>query len=336
MFRRSTANALEAAAALHTDTIVVLDELGAVEAKEAAAAIYSLTGGTGKGRSRRDGSLRQSLTWRTMVLSTGEVRLTDKLIEGRLRARAGQQVRLVDIPADADKGFGAFDNGGDADDPKELADKIKIAAQTSYGIAGPEFVRRLIADGIQASEIKTMIDAFRKNYAPIDADGQVLRVVDRFGLVAAAGELACDFGVVPWKKGEAIEASRRCFTDWYNSRGGTEAGEVLAAIAQVRFFIEQHGDSRFEYMGTAAQERPVNNRAGWRKGEGCEREWLVPTETWRSEVARGHDPQMVARALADRGMLRRSQDGNQCVERAQGRPQRFYVVTASILSEPNK
>ena len=76
---RSTANALEAAAALHADTILILDELGAVEAKEAAMAIYSLTSGTGKGRSGRDGSLRQSLRWRTMVLSTGELRLTDKL-----------------------------------------------------------------------------------------------------------------------------------------------------------------------------------------------------------------------------------------------------------------
>ena len=159
---RSTANALEAAAALHTDTVLVLDELGAVEAKEAAAAIYSLTSGTGKGRSKRDGSLRQSMTWRTMVLSTGEIRLTDKLIENRQQARAGQQVRLVDIPADAGQGFGAFDNGGAAGDPKALADQIKAVAQTSYGTAGSEFVRRLITDGIQPSDIKAIMDAFRE------------------------------------------------------------------------------------------------------------------------------------------------------------------------------
>jgi putative DNA primase/helicase len=216
---RSTANALEAAAALHTDTILVLDELGAVEAKEAAMAIYALTSGTGKGRSGRDGSLRRSMAWRTMVLSTGEVRLTDKLIEGRQHVRTGQQVRLVDIPADAGKGFGVFDSGGVAGVPKALADQIKAAAQTSYGTAGPEFVRRLIADGIRSSDIKPMIDAFRNNNTPIGADGQVLRVVDRFGLVAAAGELACDLKIVPWKRGEAIEASRRCVFDWYDRLG---------------------------------------------------------------------------------------------------------------------
>ena len=40
-----------------------------------------------------------------MVLSTGELRLTDKLEENRQRARAGQQVRLVDIPADTGRGL---------------------------------------------------------------------------------------------------------------------------------------------------------------------------------------------------------------------------------------
>ena len=330
---RSTANALEAAAALHTDTILVLDELGAVEAKEAAMAIYALASGTGKGRSGRDGSLRRSMTWRTMVLSTGEVRLTDKLIEGRQQVRTGQQVRLVDIPADAGKGLGAFDNGGAAGDPKALADQIKAAAQTSYGTAGPEFVRRLIDDGILTSDIKAIIEAFQKKYALQAADGQVLRVADRFGLVAAAGELACELGIVPWKKGDAMEASRRCFVDWCDSRGGREAGEVQAAISKVRLFIEQHGDARFEPVET--QDRPFNNRAGWRRGDGVKREWLIPPEIWKADVTVGHDPKLVARVLADRGFLRRAPDGYQCVEKIQGRPQRVYVVTANILSEPD-
>ena len=192
-----------------------------------------------------------------MVLSTGELRLTDKLEENRQRARAGQQVRLVDIPADTGEGFGAFDSAGIHNDPKLLADQIKAAAQTSYGTAGPEFIRRLIAEGIHKNpdDIRTMIDAFRQNHAPKEADGQVLRVMDRFGLVAAAGELACDLGIVPWQKGDALEAARRCFTDWFDIRGGAEAGEVQTAISQVRLFIENHGDSRFEPIG--APDRPA-------------------------------------------------------------------------------
>ena len=331
---RSTANALEAAAAIHTDTLLVLDELGAVDAKEAALAIYSLTSGIGKGRAKRDGSLRPSMTWRVISLSTGEIRLTDKLIEAHQRARVGQQVRLIDIPADVGRGFGAFDNGGVEEDSKVLSDKIKAAARSSYGTAGPEFVRRLIADGISADDIKTIMDAFQCRHAPQDADGQVLRVIDRFGLVAAAGELACDLHIVPWTRGEALQAASRCFADWFDSRGGAEAGEVQAAISQVRLFIEQYGDARFELIGT--QDRPINNRAGWRKGDGPDREWLIPPEIWKAEVATGLNPTLVARALSDRGMLRRDPDGKfSCVEKIQGRSQRVYVVTAKIVTEPD-
>jgi len=269
-----------------------------------------------------------------MVLSTGEIRLTDKLIENRQQARAGQQVRLVDIPADAGKGLGVFDAAGPVNDPKALADQIKTAAQASYGTVGPEFVRRLIKEGVQPSEIKDMINAFRMKYAPQAADAQVLRAADRFGLVAAAGELACALGVAPWQKGDAIEASRRCFVDWCESRGGGEAGEVQAAISKVRLFIEQHGDSRFEPM-EETQDRPVHNRAGWRRGDGINREWLIPPETWKAEVTAGHEPNLVARVLAERGFLKLPRDGrHQRVEKIQGRSQRVYLVTASILSEP--
>ena len=332
---RSTANALEATAAMHTDSLLVLDELGVVDPRDANSAAYQLAVGSGKGRAARDGSLRQSLTWRTMVLSTGEIRIADKLLEGSQRARAGQQIRLIDLPADVGRGFGAFDHGGASDDPKVLADAIKAASRSYYGTAGPEFVRRIFADGIDKSVdiIRAAIDAFRNANAPKGADGQVLRGCDRFGLVAAAGELAREFGVVPFSEGEVLDAARRCLRDWLNSRGGMEAGEVQAAISQVRLFIEQHGDSRFEPL-SAPPDRPVINRAGWRRGDGGDREWLIPPETWKAEVAAGQDPVLVARVLADRGMLKRAKDGFQYVERIQGRLMRAYVVTSRIVAEP--
>jgi uncharacterized protein (DUF927 family) len=329
---RSTANALEAIAALHTDTLLVLDELSVVDPREVHAAAYQLTAGTGKGRAARDGSLRQSLSWRTMVFSTGEVRITDKLEESRQRVHPGQQVRLIDVPADAGAGFGVFDSCGVYGDAKALADAIKLAAQSNYGTAGPEFVRRLLVHGGEdsAEKIAAAVNAFRARYAPKDADPQVQRVCDTFALIAVAGELARDLGVVPWTRGEVREAARRCFNDWFDSREGKEAGEVQAAIAQVRLFMQQHGNSRFEPLNSP-RDRPVINRAGWRREDGAGEEWLIPPETWKAEVAIGHEPKLVARVLAERGMLKRANDGFQRVEKIQGRTQRVYVLTARIM-----
>jgi hypothetical protein len=37
----------------------------------------------------------------------------------------------------------------------------------------------------------------------------VKRAAERLGLIGAAGELAREWGIVPWQQGEAMEAARR-------------------------------------------------------------------------------------------------------------------------------
>jgi putative DNA primase/helicase len=66
----------------------------------------------------------------------------------------------------------------------------------AFGTAGPEFVRRLMAAGIDGDEIRKMIDDFVKARGLTDPHGQVLRVARKFGLIAAAGELAIKLGVL--------------------------------------------------------------------------------------------------------------------------------------------
>ena len=140
---RATANGLEGAAASATDTCLVLDELGQVEARDAGAGLYSLSNGMGKARAGRDGALREPKSWRALILSSGEIPTETKLGEDRGRkARAGQLVRMLDVPADRGFGFGAFDSGGTDSDAGKLSKAFKHAAISAYGTAGPEFVRR--------------------------------------------------------------------------------------------------------------------------------------------------------------------------------------------------
>jgi putative DNA primase/helicase len=119
---RATANGLEGAAAQSTDTVMVLDELGMVDPRDAAQAFYGLANGAGKQRAARDGSPREPKSWRVLVLSSGELRVEAKLSEtpGR-KARAGQLVRFLDVPADRGAGFGVFDNPGPDGDAAALA-----------------------------------------------------------------------------------------------------------------------------------------------------------------------------------------------------------------------
>lgn len=330
---RATANGLEGAAAGATDTALVLDELGTVEARDAAAGLYSLANGQGKARAARDGALREPKTWRALVLSSGELPTEAKLSEDRRhKPRAGQLVRMLDVPAERGLGYGAFDSAGPEGDAGALAKAFKQAAITSYGTAGPAFVRQIIDADVSGDAVRTEIAAFTQEHVPPGADGQIDRAAQRLGLIAAVGELAIQFELVPWRQGAAREAAAWALEQWIGLRGGTEPAEVRQAVGQVRLFIEQHGEARFGSLDDP-DARPVINRAGWRKGVGADREWLIPSEIWKTEICNGLDAKMVARVLVERGMLRR-QGGNdiQIVANVGGGQRvRVYALTPAIL-----
>ena len=328
---RATGNGLEGGAALATDTALVLDEMGVLDGREAAAAIYSLANGGGKQRATRNGDLREPKSWRVVIVSSGEIPFEAKLTEGKGRARAGQTIRLLDIPADRGLGFGAFDHAGGQGDAAALARAIKLGASEAFGTAGPEFVRRLIREGVNGRDVRVSVADFVKQECPARADGQIERVAQRFGLIATAGELATALDVTPWADGDASKAAAWGFRAWLDNRGGAGSGEMRQALSAVRLYLTQHGDSRFDPVDDPTA-KPSLNRAGWRKGEGEEREWLIPPETWKAEICDGLDAKTVARALADRGHLQRIGDGFLAVRKVGGRNVRVYAVGASILA----
>src|SRR5271166_1976754 len=329
---RATANGLEGAAASATDTCLVLDELGVGEARDVAAAVYALANGSGKQRARRDGSAQEPRGWRVFVLSSGELPVETKLAEDHGRkTRAGQTIRLLDIPADRGLGFGAFDSGGEGADAGKLAGAIKDAARSAYGTAGPELVRRLVTTGIEevVAWAKGMLDSFIGKFVQPGSSEQIARAAKKFALIGLAGELATGLGVTPWAKGEALRAAVWAFKRWVETRGGAGSHEERQAIEQVRLTIVKHGEARFECVDGSAPA--VRDRLGWRKGEGDQREWWVPAETWKAEFCDGLDAAFAARTLAARGMLRRQGDKKNlaCVVAPKGgQKMRCYVLTA--------
>lgn len=370
----ATTNGLEALAAGTSDMLLALDELGQASADAVADIVYGLFNESGKATMTRTRRLRAPASWRTVVLSTGEKTVAQKIAEGgrRQEAPAGLDVRLPNIPADAGAGLGVFQTLHGMASAGALAEHLSHAAQTHYGTAGRAYLHRLVTalnNPARAGEITAQIDAvrsrFRAAHLPAEADGQVVRVAARFGLIAAAGELATGFGILPWPAGEAERAAGALFAQWIAARGGTGAAEDMGAVRRVRLFLEQHGSSRFAELRpvttgpdtglkadlgaaeTDASARETEyaeggqgrtiNRVGWRRlrKDGTV-EFLILPESWAVEICAGADPNKVANILLRNGYLEKG-DGKNVPKKIRipeyGRnPVRCYVVNAGILA----
>lgn len=334
---RTTDNSLEAVAPLHNDALLCLDELGQVAPSAAANIAYMLANGQGKGRARKDGSARPTSSWRTAFLSTGELSFEQKIREDKnQRFMAGQSVRIVDIPADANKGMGAFEELHGFGDGKVFSEHLNRAAVTFYGAPFRRYLELLTADlAHNIGRARSWLQRFESEACPQYADGQVRRVANRFGLATAAGELAIEMGILPWQPGSALWACTACFWDWVASRGGFRSAEAYAALAKVRDFIAQHGSSRFEDWSEAQKER-IHNRAGYRRLQGDTILYLIYPGVFKVELCNGGDQTAIARHLRERGHL--ISNGPNELSKGHKLPRegvtvRFYTIKASILAD---
>jgi putative DNA primase/helicase len=299
--------------------------------------------------------------------------LEHHIAEAGQRIQAGQEVRLVDVPADAGAGYGLFENLHGAPSSKAFADQLQAATTRHYGHAGRAFVEALSKDRAEnVTKGQQLRDGFVAQHVPAGASGQVYRVAQRFGLIGAAGELATAAGITGWPKGVALTAAARCFTDWLQTRGSAGNAEETRALSQVRLFFERYGEARFkpwtledgatcercrgsgkvEYdykhgvcfdcggSGKITSEtepnRPIYDRAGFRRATPDGRtEFYVLPEVFRSTISAGFDTRWLAQVLLRQNLLYRDPTGkSQCNRRLPGMGQkRVYHFTAEILGK---
>jgi putative DNA primase/helicase len=299
---RATANGLEGVALAHCDCLLILDEQGQALPREAGEVAYLLANGMDKVRARKTLDGRPRRRWQTLFLSTGEVTLADKLREEGRTPKAGQDVRMVDIPVIPDGLDQAFETWEGFPSSKALADHLRVATRRSYGTAIRAFLDRLCRlPEPELLDLERRKVAWARQHLPRGADSQVGRVVDRFALVAMAGELATEWGIVPWRPGNAEWAAEECLQAWLVQRGGLGSGENERGLAAVLGFIERHGSSRFADWANPGER--VANCAGFRRRDGQGRmDFLFHTEGWK-DACEGLLPKDVAKACADAGLL---------------------------------
>jgi putative DNA primase/helicase len=363
---RTTDNALEVIAAQHCDGLLILDELAQVDPRVAGEAAYMLANETGKARSTRSNQARPRLTWRLLFLSAGEISLSQHMAEGGKRSKAGQELRLADIPADAGQGRGLFNELHELDSGAALSAHLGKASDTHHGTAGRAFLDWCTqhVDALR-DRVRQDIEHHTTQWVPECAGGQVQRVGRRFALVAAAGELATAAGVTGWPVGEAARGVRACFEAWMAARGGIGDAEEGHMLRQVQRLLEERGASNFAWWHRVGDDRAPTPTERWGlrrlvdgKGkpvtrsdedgaaynraaefldddEGTSVEFYVLAEAFKGKLCEGFDHVSVARLLLKRGhLVPESPARLDRKERVKGMGLvRVYRLKASVLSD---
>lgn len=237
---RSTDNALEKTAASHNDNFLVLDEVGQANCVALYKSIYMLANKEGKARLTSDCRQRNVLVWNLNFLSTGELTIGDKIREdGKSQVMAGQEIRVIDLPIDGGCNENLFQDCHDCESPGQLSVLLKANAKRVYGAPMRAFLEMFTSDkGSLTDRLKACTGQFCQQNLPENCSSQVERVLRKFSLIAAVGELATERGIFPYREGEVMEAAARYFRVWLAQRQGVQNGEVLAALERIRSHFE--------------------------------------------------------------------------------------------------
>lgn len=243
---------VETVATARNDTLLCLDEIGRVDPGDIEKIVYALANGQGRATMARDRSANPVKTWRLLTFSSGEKSLAEHAALSGAPAHAGAELRMIDVSAD--RRYGVFDVLHDFETSSQLHRHLSDAIHEHHGLLGIEFLRHLV--GESEAEIRLRFQTVRQHFDAPSA--QAGRIADRFSLIAMAGELATQFGVLPWPHGTALAAMRQLFGEWLAQAGSGES-EDRRVLQQIIDFLGRHRN-RFPDLRAGGH---VPHQAGW-------------------------------------------------------------------------
>ncbi|PNK67807.1 TOPRIM and DUF927 domain-containing protein [Hafnia paralvei] len=319
-----TALGLANEAAAHNDGLMPLDEVGqGADPVSVSQSAYALFNGVGKLQGAKEGGNRDLKRWRTIAISTGEMDMETFIASAGRKTKAGQLVRLLNIPLSKAIAFHEYQNG------KQHADALKQAYQDHNGAAGREWIKWLADHQQEAIEAVREAEGRWRNLIPADYGEQVHRVGARFAVLEAA--LLLGRVVTGWDEQTCRDAIQHSYNAWVREFG-TGNKEHQQIIEQCEAFLNAFGLSRFAPFPYCPSDLPIRDLAGYRQRGSHERDpitfYTFPS-TFEQEIAKGFNAKQFAEALEKAGMLTPPASGRgyqRKSPRIEGRQINVYVL----------
>lgn len=312
--------------------MLYLDEIGAGDARKMGSIIYTMLNGVSRTQGRKEGGNRAKRTWLMTLISTGEIPISQFLNEGGHAVRGGQEIRMLDIPADGGR-YRAFDCIHDSKDGGDFSIRLTNAARANYGSIGRDFVTWLIANkGSIAGHIKVAQDRMLTEL-PANAAPPVHRATRKWGILAAALVMANEAEITGWDAEESYQAVRTIWKRWLDNFG-LESRDDARLIEQVEDFLESNQFGRFALLPLTDKEPVIHNLAGYRR--------IMPDGTTEfylnsagfKEATQGYEIKNAREILHRAGMLRRPDGRSQWTETVgKGLGQAYKMTTRPCKEE---
>jgi len=331
---RTTSNAAEATCAAHNNLTLVIDEMGQANPTDVGEMIYMIGNGKGKGRLDRDARQKHTYEWQLFVLSSGEVDVAGYIsASDKRQMRGGQLVRLIDVPADAGKGMGIFEDIQRESGPEEYARKIKHATSQFFGSPILRFLEFLVGDRIRLTEeCRNLAREFYEKFASKAQTAELKRKCRRFGVIYAGGTFGVRSGVLPFSEGEIYEACASCFEAVLREGVVGLTTDEDSMVNQVRHVLQLH-DSNFRGVeNDKDKDRLILNQYGYVQISSDTKTYYVEASVFKKIFSKNFSSKALANLLKRLGHLEGDSEGKNSVsKRFDGSPKRYYAIRDSIF-----
>lgn len=228
----TTPNALEYSLSTLSGLVACIDELGTYSGGGFSNTLYNITSGQSKARLGQSQKLQDQFYWSTLILSTGEISIAEKLVSSGESLSGGIQHRAISIDIAPEDAYALLDEdaGISVDQVITWAENLKYGLAKHYGTAGKLFMSHFLSQKDEADDYLSM-DAIRSQLLEkiaetqqwlieeikdedLEISGIQHRGLKRFALVLVSGLLAIQWGALPFSEEYVRESIRGLALQW--------------------------------------------------------------------------------------------------------------------------
>jgi hypothetical protein len=318
---RTTANGIEDLAVVSNHSFLMADDMKHAETQPGLISEVTMMLGNGQRKGRKN---QKRDTFCNVWMSTGEFTYDQHLSNAGLKSTLGQQVRCIDINADAGKGLGVFDTVHEFEDAEHFANHLKAATELDSGVFADWFLRQFVPSldkNLQRmDELHSQGDViFVQRFNLQNASGAIARILHYFSEIYAIGELALELGV-DLPDGEVERTVSTCFEAcslYQNYKARIDIQQATTSLASDVELVLARAEAIKPRLRCRNSPIPIENEAGYYDGH-YDRLYIV-SPVFRLELCAGMDHKIIGDELRMLGRLECDADGQQKTTRIAGR-----------------